>query len=82
MAWTEICGKNYRMIGREKDTEQFAYRLLHSLGTFINAKHPMPFIELMRSVLKKEASKGPSADFVILRGLKPAIDCHNMIKNG
>lgn len=82
MAWTEVCGKNCRLLGREKDLEQFLYRLLLSLGAFINAKHQLPFIELLRGVFKKETRKGPSADFVILRGVRPAIDCHTKIKNG
>ena len=82
MAWTEVCGKNCRMIGKEKDTEQFVYRLLLSLDKFINIQHQMPFMELMRGVLKKETSNSSIADFVILRGVKTALDCHTMIKNG
>ena len=57
LAWLEVCGANLRLIGREKDEEQFIDRLLLSFSKFVNLRNYMPFLELIRGTIKKQKVK-------------------------
>lgn len=58
--------------------------LFSSLAQFTNLHDYVPFLEMVRKSLKKEKKKSGSYpdDFVILKELKSAIDCHIMLENG
>jgi len=71
-----------RKIGKEKDQGEFVLRLLLSLVHFTNVNHYLPFVEMHRRALKLEQKKGPSEDFIILKSLRHAIDCHVLLQSG
>ena len=58
LAFTEVCGKNFNKLGKEKDLQELQLRLLLSFAQFTNQDDYMPFLEMVRRSLKKEKKKG------------------------
>jgi len=83
-SFNEVCGRGLVKLGREKDLEQFTLRLLLSFAQFTNLNTYIPFLEMVRHALKKEAKKGKGLpdDFVILKAMKSAVECHCQIQGG
>ena len=81
--WNEVCGPRLRKLGRNKDHSELFKRLLMCFSKFVNVDHYIPFLELHRKALKVEKKiKGNSEDFLIVKALKNAIDCHISLKSG